>query len=315
MLAHHLHLDRVAQVGLVGAIPQRGIGVADLFPCLGGVDLLAAAKFLEHAGDHGGHGVEHVLLGDEAHFEVELVEIGGRAVGARILVAETGRDLEILVVARHHDQLLELLRRLRQGVELARMQPRRHEEVARAFGAGGGDDRGLEFAEVLRPHPLADRRHHIRPQHHVALHRLAAQVKVAVAQAGFLGIFLIAEHHQRQFVGGAQHLQIADEHLDLARRQLGVHKARIARLHHAVDAHAPFRPQLFHRCKDGAVGIAQHLCDAVMVAQVDEQDAAMVADAVHPARQANGFALVGLGQVGAGMAAIGMHVECPSETA
>jgi hypothetical protein len=58
----------------------------------------------------------------------------GERSAARVLVAETGRDLEILVEARDHQKLLELLRRLRQRVELARMQPRGHEEVARPSG-------------------------------------------------------------------------------------------------------------------------------------------------------------------------------------
>ena len=43
----------------------------------------------------------------------------GLAVGAQVLVAETARDLVVAVHAGHHQQLLEQLRRLRQGVELA----------------------------------------------------------------------------------------------------------------------------------------------------------------------------------------------------
>src|SRR5690349_23654496 len=43
------------------------------------------------------------------------------AVGAGVLVAEAGRDLEVAVEARDHDQLLEHLRRLRERVELTRM--------------------------------------------------------------------------------------------------------------------------------------------------------------------------------------------------
>jgi hypothetical protein len=61
---------------------------------------------------HGLQRGEDVVLGDEAHLQIELVELAGRAVGARILVAEARRDLEIAVEARDHQQLLELLRRL-----------------------------------------------------------------------------------------------------------------------------------------------------------------------------------------------------------
>jgi uncharacterized protein with PIN domain len=86
---------------------------------------------------------------------IELVEFARRAVGARVFVAEAGRDLEVAVEARHHQQLLELLRRLRQRVELARVQARRHEEVARAFRRGGRQDRRLEFGEALIDHAAA----------------------------------------------------------------------------------------------------------------------------------------------------------------
>ena len=118
---------------------------------------LAAAELLEHAAHHRLDRVEHVLLGDEAHLEIELVELAGRAVGARVLVAEAGRDLEIAVEARHHDELLELLRRLRQRVELSGMQARRHQVVARAFRRRRGQDRRLEFEEAALLHAAADR--------------------------------------------------------------------------------------------------------------------------------------------------------------
>ena len=133
-----------------------------------------------------------------------------------------------------------------------------------------------------------------RAQLHVALHLFAAQVEVAIAQPRFLGVFLIAKHHQRQLAGRAQHFDVADEDLDLAGRDLGVHQLGVARLHVAVDADAPFRAHLFHVGEHRAVGIAEHLRHAVVIAQVDEQNAAVVADAVDPAGQADGFADVGL---------------------
>ena len=51
------------------------------------------------------------------------------------------------------------------------------------------------------------------------------------------------------------------------------------------------------------VDIQQKLVDDIG----DDVDAAVVADAMAPARQANGFAHIGFIQLGAGLAAIGVH--------
>ena len=64
--------------------------------------------------------------------------------------------------------------------------------------------------------------------------------------------------------------------------------------------------------KAGEFGIGDDLGQAVMVAQVDEQQAAMVAHAVDPARQADVRADVGLAKGGAGVAAIAMHGVLPN---
>ena len=160
---------------------------------------LAVGEFLEHAAHHRLDRSEHVVLGDEAHLNIELVELAGRAVGARVLVAKAWRDLEIAVEARNHHKLLELLRRLRQRVELARMQPRGHEEVARTLGRRRGQDRGLELEETLLLHPPAHGINDRAAGHDVLMQPLAAQVEETVLEPDILRIFLLAEHRQRQF--------------------------------------------------------------------------------------------------------------------
>ena len=55
------------------------------------------------------------------------------------------------------------------------------------------------------------------------------------------------------------------------------------------------------------IAVAQHLRDPVMVAQIDEQHAAVVADPVDPARKPDGFTHMGRVQRGTGVAAIGVH--------
>ena len=166
---------------------------------------LAGGEFGEDAVHHRLDGGEHVFLGDEAHLDVELVELQ-RAIGAQVLVAETGRDLEVAVEAGDHQQLLELLRRLGKRVELARMDARGDQKVARALGAGRGQDRGLELGEPLVDHPAADRIDHLRAQDDVAMQGLAPQVEVAVRQSDLFGIVRLAEHRQGQLGGLGKHL-------------------------------------------------------------------------------------------------------------
>ena len=138
---------RVAQVRLVGAVAQQGVGEGDARER--GRRHLPVGELGEQAVHHRLDGREHVLLGDEAHLDVELVEFARAAVGAGVLVAKAGCDLEVPVEAGDHVELLVLLRRLRQGVEPARMQPRRHQEVARTLGRRRGQDRRLELGEAL----------------------------------------------------------------------------------------------------------------------------------------------------------------------
>ena len=83
---------------------------------------------------YGLQGGEDVFLSDEGHLEIELVELARRAVSAGVFVAKTGCDLKIAVESGDHQQLLELLGRLRQGVKFSRMQAARHQIVARALG-------------------------------------------------------------------------------------------------------------------------------------------------------------------------------------
>ena len=123
-----------------------------------------------------------VVLVDEAHLEVELGELG-LAVAAQVLVAEAARDLEVAVDAGDHQELLELLRALRQGVDVARLEPRRHEEVAGAFGRRLDEDRRLDLDEAVRVVDLADRLDEPAAQEQAAGHRLAADVEVAVLEA------------------------------------------------------------------------------------------------------------------------------------
>ena len=305
MLGDVLHLDRVAQVRLVGAVFADRLRERNPRPALG--DGLALGKILEHAGDDRLHRREDVVLVDKTHLDVELIEFAGQPVGARVLVAEAGRDLEIAVEARHHQQLLVLLRRLRQRVEFSRMNPRRHQEVARALRRRRGQDRGLELEETLILHAFAHRINDLAAGHDILVELLTTKVEETVLKPYIFRIFLLTEHRQRQFAGRTQHLDFGDEKLDRAGRQFRVLGAFGTAAHLAVDPHHPLRAQLFGVLEGRRIRVGDALGQPVMVAQIDEQQPAMVADAMAPAGQTNVLADIAVAERAAGVGPVTMH--------
>ena len=308
MVGDFLHLDRVAKVRLVGAVFAHRDIVGDARKLLR--HRLAVGEGLEDAPHHGLDGRQDVILLDEAHLEVELVEFAGQPVGARVFVAEARRDLEIAVEARHHDQLLVLLRRLRQGVELARMKTARHQKVARAFGRRCSQDRCREFEEAALAHAVAHLGDDPGALDDVPVQRFAPEVEKAVLQADVFGIFGFAEDRQRQLLGHRQDLDLAGKNLDLAGRQVGVDRLGGSRLDRTVDAHDPLAAQGLGGLEGRGIRIGDNLGHAIVVAQVDEEQAAMVADAMDPAGQADIGSDIGLPEGGAGVAAVTVHGHC-----
>src|SRR3990172_6808867 len=277
--------QRVAQVGLVGAVDEHRLVERDARK-RPRAENAVTGEFREHAVQHRLDRREDVLLGDEGNLEVELVELARRAVGAAVLVAEARRDLEIAVEAGDHQKLLELLRRLRQGIELARMQPARHQEVARAFGRARGQDRRLELGEAGLGHAPADAGDDPCAQGDVAVDAIAAQIEEAVAQADVLARVLVAVHLQGQRIGPRPQLERADLQLDLAGRQARVDGFGRPPHHLAGDADDGLRTHRLELGEQRARNVDDALRQAVMVAQVDEQQIAVIALAEFCRRQA-----------------------------
>ena len=187
------------------------------------------------------------------------------------------------------------------------MNTARHQEIARALGRRRRQNRRRIFGEARLLHAPPHLGDDLGARHDVLVQRVAAQVEEAIFETNVLGIVRFAEHRQRQFPGGRQHLDLARENLDLAGRQIGIGRLGGARLDLAVDPDHPFAAHGLGRLESRQIRIGDDLGEAIVVAQVDEQQPAMVADAVHPARNADGGADVGFPQLGAGMAAVTVH--------
>ena len=245
-------------------------------------------------GEHGlADGVEHVVLADEAHLHVHLHELV-LAVGAQVLVAQAAGHLVVAVDTGHHQQLLEQLRRLRQGVERAGLLARRHEELAGAFGRRRHEHRRLDLDEALGVHRVAHGGVDRRADPQVLLHPLATQVEVAVLEADVLvDVVGAGVDRERRRVGLAQHLDDTVADLDLAGREVGVDRALRALADDAGDPHDVLAAHV-------DVVVDDALDDARVVAQVDERQVlAVLATAADPAADADGLADVRRAQVAA----------------
>ena len=303
-VAHVEPLERVAEVRLVGAVDHHRVAVLDARP-RGGVALPGGELRERLPDDVLDHGEDLVLRG-VAHLDVELVELARRAVGARRFVAEARGDLEVLV-------LLEHLRRLREGVEHAAVDAARHEVVARALGRGGREDGRLVLVESLGPHLLAQEADHLGAQDDVVVQLFAAEVEEAVLEAHLLALLgLVVRDVERRDAGGALHHELVRLDLDLAGGQVGVDGLGVAQLDLARHGDDAFEVRLLHEAEEAAARVHDDLGDAVVVAQVHEEDAAVVAQAEHPAGEPDGLAGVFLAELVAGMRSVGMHVHSVS---
>src|SRR5439155_3427618 len=132
----------------------------------------------------------------------------------------------------------------------------------------------------------AERRDHPRAQAQVALEARAAEVDPAVLEAERLVHALLVEL-EREWRAAREDLQTVDLQLDLAGRQAGVHVLGRARDDLALGAEDELVPDLA-RSGGGlgaALGVDHKLANAGRVAEVDEDEPAVVAPPRDPACQ------------------------------
>ena len=142
-VGHVGELEPEARVGTIRAVAPHRLGVSHARE--GARHFEAAQR--ESGGEQLFDQLVDVLGAHERRFDVDLRELR-LAVGAQILVAKAAHDLVVAVEAGDHEQLLEELRRLRKGVEAARIDAARHQVVARPLRRAAGEDRRLHVDET-----------------------------------------------------------------------------------------------------------------------------------------------------------------------
>ncbi len=120
-------------------------------------------------------------------------------------------------------------------------------------------------------------------------HLLATQVEVAVAQP-HLFVHLLVEL-KRQRLAAVQDLELLAQHFDLTRLEAGVGGAGRPRPHQARDLEHELIAHAFgHREHRRLVRIEDDLQQALAIAQIDENHAAVVAAALRPAGHGDNLA-------------------------
>jgi hypothetical protein len=219
------------------------------------------------------------------HLDVHLREFG-LAVRAKVFIAKALADLDVAVHARNHQDLLEDLRRLRQREELARVHAARHEVVARAFGCGFGQDGSLDFEKPVGVEVLPDRGGQPVAQDDVALQAWPAQIEVSVFEPDVFRNRRIIGNRERRRLCLVEHSELTHDDLDLARRDLGIHRVRGPAANLTADADDVLRAQaLGLRHQRLVVFVENHLRHAATIAHVDEEQPAKVANSMYPSEQ------------------------------
>ena len=113
-----------------------------------GIHRTPIQHFPEQLADHPFGDTDDVRLVEEAGLDIDLGELG-LTIGTQIFVAETLGDLIVATKPVDYEQLLEQLRRLRQGEEVAGVGTARHQIVASTFGRRAAEDRRFDIEEAV----------------------------------------------------------------------------------------------------------------------------------------------------------------------
>ena len=178
---------------------------------------------------------------------------------------------------------------------MAGVHTRRHQIVARAFRRALGEHRRFDVDEALRVEILAHFHRDAITQTQVLLHLRTAQVEHAMREArGFREVVVVELERRRH--RRVQHVSSWHSTSILPLVRPGVRRAFRTAAHDALHLHAEL---VAHALGDlehvGAVRIADDLDEPFAIAQVDEDNAAVVAAAVYPAAQRDGLAQQGFG--------------------
>ena len=183
------------------------------------------------------------------------------------------------------------MRRLRKCEKTAGIGSRRYKVIARTLRGSPGKHGGLYIDATGSLQLPADDARDASSKLEVFRHLRATQVKIPVTQAHILtrvGVFVELERRRR---GRIEYRECLSQNLDLARLHLRIDGAFLTRPHASDDAQDIFASHAIGE-REALFGIRveDNLHDPFTIAHVQKDHAAMIAAALHPAAEFNGFA-------------------------
>ena len=268
-----------AKVGLVGTVVVHCIRPQHDRERIGQVDI---DGFFEDGADQLFHQGADFNFVQEAGFNIHLSEFR-LTVSTKVFVTEAFNDLVVAVKACAHQHLFEELRRLRQSIEVAVVNTRGNQIVAGAFRSALGEHRSFDVDEAVLVKETAESHCSFVAELHIALHRQTTKVEHTISQTcGFGEIFVIKQEGGR--CGRIQDLEFLSQHFNAAGDEVFVASAFRTSTNQAFNLHNEFVTDFIGSFEDvGTIRVADDLDQAFTIAQIDENNTAVVAAAMGPA--------------------------------
>ena len=176
------------------------------------------------------------------------------------------------------------------------MNAARNEVIARAFGGAAGENRGLVFVEAHFPHFLADGLNDFGAEHDVVVQFIAAQIEEAVFKAERLGRLLVLRDLERNLIGFAEDFHFLCNKFNLTCREFRIDRFLGSGNDRSGEGNNRFHAPFFQFLIEIHLRIDHDLGLSVVVAQINEDHAAVVAHAVNPACKFRFLSDIGLSE-------------------
>ena len=244
---------------------------------------LDIARGLEDRRQHSFGNLENVVGRDERRFDIDLGKLR-LPVGAQIFVTETFGNLKIFLHAGDHQQLFVLLWRLWQRVKLSGHEPAGHQKIACAFRSTLGKNWCFHFHKPLAVKKIARRVRNPVTQAQITRETRPPEIEIPLGHSQIF-ILRLSINREGQIICAVKDRQLARNDFDFACGKVGVFRTRRPCSDSTRNLHYIFTAQRMRLLCQSRIFLRpkNNLGQPFAIAQVNENDAAVVARDIHPA--------------------------------